>query len=136
MIPHDHPPAGLHDPDHFGERLAYVVGVGDVVHDGDGDDEVKAVVIKRQRGARRVHRADERRPGLEDLEHPRRGIDSDHLVSGAGEPLGEHPGPAADVEALAPRAVGDHERRPLLQVVLGDVRGNRLVIDGRDRVKV
>src|ERR1039458_5055427 len=69
VVPNDHPTRGLHDPDHLGERLSYLVGVGDVVHDGDGDHELEAVVIEGQRGSGRVHRADHWRPRLEDLEH-------------------------------------------------------------------
>jgi len=69
-----------------------------------------------------VHRANQLRPGLEDLKHSLGWIDSDHAVSGAGESLGEHP--SHNRRRVRRRgAVREHELRPFLQVMLDDVRG-------------
>ena len=49
-------PPGPRDPDHLGEGGPNRVGRGDVVEGGDGEHEVEAAVLERQRVARGPHR--------------------------------------------------------------------------------
>ena len=111
-------------------------GVGDVVHRRDRQHQLEAVIVERELGARGLDRVHRGTPAAKDLEHPDGGVDAGHLVAGGGEPLRERAGPAADIERRPRRTRGGHERGPLAQVVLDDVGGQRLVVDGRDLVKV
>ena len=77
--------------------------------------------------------------GAEDVKHALRGVEAGYLVALRRQAGGEHTGPTADVEY--PRVAGrgaflGHERHPFGEVVLDDVRGQRLVVFGGDPVEV
>ena len=101
-----------------------------------GEHEVEGAVLERQRGARPLHRLDVRRPRAQDLQHPLGRVDPGHGVAGGRQARCEHAGPAADVERPPAATARDRVAHPLAQVVLDDVRGQRLVVAPGDRVKV
>ena len=84
----------------------------------------------------RPHRLDSRCSRAQHVEHALGGVDAGHVVPGVGEPGRERAGAAAHVEPAPAGAVGEHEGDALAQVVLDHVRGERLVVRRRDRVKV
>ena len=113
-------------------------GVGDVVQGGDGEDEVEAGVLERQLVPRAPHGGHLGMLGSHHVEHALGGIEPGHLEAAGDEAGGQDPGPAADVEADAPPlagAVRGDEVDPLAQVVLDDVRRQRLVVLAGDPVE-
>jgi hypothetical protein len=123
-------------PSHLGERGADRAGLGDVVERRHRQRQVEAVVVEGELLAGGSDALHVGRLAREHVEHPLGGIDAGHLEAAARQPLGEDPGPAADVEPAARRAALGDEGDPLVEIVLDDVRGERLVVLVGDQVEV
>ena len=136
VIPDQDRAAGPTHAHHLDQCLADVGWIGNVVERGYRQRDVEALALERQCRSGCLHRGDLRVPRTEHVEHPRRRVDAGDLVPCRLQASSEHAGPAADIEDGATGAMGLHERRPLAEVVLDNVRGERLVVLRRDLVKV